>query len=304
MPAMHRPLATPVAETPVTIRRRGQPVLGAEVCRPWLVGLSPPSPPGWPCCCSACGSAARSPPRSRAFPTRGRPRPGRYRRSGCSPTVSPRVTVGLLVTAAFLLPGDGRTVSPHGYLLLRRASLAAPGWAVAALSLLVLTVSDLLGQPLETLRPATVVSFATTISQGQSLLLQAGLALAVALLARAGVSRGLAATGHDPGPGRGAAAGVHRPLRRRRQPPDRGHQPGPARPRRRAVGRWARRAADGAAQPAAGRRRRAGTAASPWAASSPWRSAGWPTPRSASARSTSSGSPATAGWCSASSPRC
>ncbi|WFE53132.1 cytochrome c oxidase assembly protein [Micromonospora sp. WMMD1155] len=103
-------------------------------------------------------------------------------------------TVGMLVTAAFLLPGDGRSVSPHGYLLLRRASLAALGWAIAALTLMVLTVSDLLGQPLETLKPATVVSFATTIAQGQSLLLQAGLALTVALLARAGVSRGLAAT--------------------------------------------------------------------------------------------------------------
>ncbi|MEU5784655.1 cytochrome c oxidase assembly protein [Micromonospora lupini] len=104
------------------------------------------------------------------------------------------VTVGMLVTSAFLLPGDGRTVSPHGYLLLRRASLGALGWAITALSLVVLTVSDLLGQPLATLNPATVVSFATTISQGQSLMLQAGLALTVALLARAGVSRGLAAT--------------------------------------------------------------------------------------------------------------
>ncbi|WP_307846943.1 cytochrome c oxidase assembly protein [Micromonospora sp. D93] len=104
------------------------------------------------------------------------------------------VTVGMLVTAAFLLPGDGRSVSPHGYLLLRRASLTALAWAVTALALMVLTVSDLLGQPLETLEPATVLSFATTISQGQSLTLQAGLALAVALLARFGVSRGLAAT--------------------------------------------------------------------------------------------------------------
>ncbi|MEU7800423.1 cytochrome c oxidase assembly protein [Micromonospora arborensis] len=104
------------------------------------------------------------------------------------------VTVGMLVTAAFLLPGDERSVSPHGYLLLRRASVTAVGWAVAALSLLVLTVSDLLGQPLDTLRPSTVVSFATSIAQGQSLALQAGLALAVALLSRTGVSRGLAAT--------------------------------------------------------------------------------------------------------------
>ncbi|MFF0154511.1 cytochrome c oxidase assembly protein [Micromonospora sp. NPDC005203] len=104
------------------------------------------------------------------------------------------VTVGMLVTAAFLLPGDGRSVAPHGYLLLRRAGVAALGWSVTALALMVLTVSDLLGQPLATLRPATVVSFATTISQGQSLTVQAGLALTVAVLSRSGVSRGLAAT--------------------------------------------------------------------------------------------------------------
>ncbi|MFG1917012.1 cytochrome c oxidase assembly protein [Micromonospora sp. NPDC048898] len=104
------------------------------------------------------------------------------------------LTVGLLVTAAFLLPGDGRSVSPHGYLLLRRAGVAALGWSATALALLVLTVSDLLGQPLATLAPATVISFATTISQGQSLTVQAGLALTVAVLSRSGVSRGLAAT--------------------------------------------------------------------------------------------------------------
>ena len=100
------------------------------------------------------------------------------------------LTVGMLVTAAFLLPGDGPTVSPHGYLLRRRAGLAAAGWAVSALALIVLTVSDLLGFPLDRLGVPIVVSYATAISQGQALLLQAGLAAAVAVLARAGVSRG------------------------------------------------------------------------------------------------------------------
>ncbi|MEU2661384.1 bifunctional copper resistance protein CopD/cytochrome c oxidase assembly protein [Micromonospora sp. NPDC007220] len=103
------------------------------------------------------------------------------------------LTVGMLVTAAFLLPGDGRSVSAYGWLLLRRAGTAAAGWAVAAVTLIVLTVSDLLGVPVDGLGAPTVVSFATSISQGQALLLQAGLALAVAVLARAGVSRGLAA---------------------------------------------------------------------------------------------------------------
>jgi putative copper resistance protein D len=103
------------------------------------------------------------------------------------------LTVGMVVTAAFLLPGDGRSVSPRGWLLLRRAGAAAAGWAVAAATLIVLTVSDLLGAPVDELTVATVVSFAFSISQGQALLLQAGLALTAAVLVRAGVSRGLAA---------------------------------------------------------------------------------------------------------------
>ncbi|MFG3708030.1 cytochrome c oxidase assembly protein [Micromonospora sp. NPDC047670] len=103
------------------------------------------------------------------------------------------LTVGMLVTAAFLLPGDGRSVSPRGWLLLRRAGALAAGWAAVATTLIVLTVSDLLGAPVDELTVATVFSFAVSISQGQALLLQAGLALTAAVLARAGVSRGLAA---------------------------------------------------------------------------------------------------------------
>ncbi|MFI6760065.1 cytochrome c oxidase assembly protein [Micromonospora sp. NPDC050417] len=104
------------------------------------------------------------------------------------------VTVGLLLTAAFLLPGDRSSVSPRGYLLLRWATGCALGWALSAIAMLVLTVSDLLGQPIPELRSATVLSFATSISQGRALALQAGLALLLAVLSRAGVSRTLAAT--------------------------------------------------------------------------------------------------------------
>ncbi|MEN3613798.1 cytochrome c oxidase assembly protein [Plantactinospora sp. ZYX-F-223] len=104
------------------------------------------------------------------------------------------LTVGLAVTAAFLLPGDGPSVSAPGYLLLRRVTALAAGWAATALVLIVLTVSDLLGAPSSQLGAATVVSFATSISQGQALLLQAGLAGLVAVLAWTGVSRTTAAT--------------------------------------------------------------------------------------------------------------
>lgn len=103
------------------------------------------------------------------------------------------LTVGATVTAAFLLPGDGRSVAAHGWVLLRRATWAALVWAVAALMSVVLTVSDVLGVPVADLSSASVVSFAVSIAQGQALLVQAAFALLVAVLSRAGVSRGLAA---------------------------------------------------------------------------------------------------------------
>ena len=103
------------------------------------------------------------------------------------------LTVGVTVTAAFLLPGDGRSVAAHGWLLLRRAGWLALGWAATSAALIVCTVSDVLGMPVTRLSGAAVVSFALSISQGQALLLQTGLALAVAGLSRSGVSRGLAA---------------------------------------------------------------------------------------------------------------
>src|SRR4051812_17285656 len=70
------------------------------------------------------------------------------------------LTVGLVVTAAFLLPGDGRSVAAHGWLLLRRATWLAVGWAVLAVGLVLLTVSDLLGTPVDRLSREAVLSFA------------------------------------------------------------------------------------------------------------------------------------------------
>ncbi|XVV09761.1 cytochrome c oxidase assembly protein [Actinoplanes sp. CA-131856] len=102
------------------------------------------------------------------------------------------LVAGITVTAAFLLPGDGPSVAAHGWLLLRRASWLAAGWALAALAQIVLTVSDVLAVPVGRLSAHAVVSFAFSIGQGQALVVQAGLALAVVVLSRAGVSRGLA----------------------------------------------------------------------------------------------------------------
>ncbi|MCM4076381.1 cytochrome c oxidase assembly protein [Paractinoplanes hotanensis] len=108
-------------------------------------------------------------------------------------TVLGVLTVGLSVTAAFLLPGDGRSVAAHGWVLLRRVTWLALLWAATSAALVVLTVSDVLGVPVDRLGRSSVLSFALSVSQGQSLMWQAGLAIAVAVASRAGLSRGLAA---------------------------------------------------------------------------------------------------------------
>ncbi|WP_430791814.1 cytochrome c oxidase assembly protein [Actinoplanes sp. G11-F43] len=100
---------------------------------------------------------------------------------------------GVLVTAAFLLPGDGRSVSAHGWLLMRRATWLAAAWLLVVLARVLFTVSDVLGVPVPELELMPVAGFALSISQGQALMWQAGLILLVVLLSRAGVSRGLAA---------------------------------------------------------------------------------------------------------------
>jgi cytochrome c oxidase assembly factor CtaG/putative copper export protein len=103
------------------------------------------------------------------------------------------LVAGMTVTAAFLLPGDGRSVSAHGWRLLRAGTWLALGWAVSAVALILLTVSGILGLPVAALSRTAIAGFALSIAQGQALLTQAGLALLVTVLTRAGVSRALAA---------------------------------------------------------------------------------------------------------------
>jgi putative copper resistance protein D len=96
------------------------------------------------------------------------------------------LTLGLAVTAAFLLPGDlsghGELISPSGYRLLRRAAVFALCWAIASAALIVFTLSDLLGVPLpQAVSGPGLASFITSVSAGQAYALQAGLALLVAV---------------------------------------------------------------------------------------------------------------------------
>jgi cytochrome c oxidase assembly factor CtaG/putative copper export protein len=95
------------------------------------------------------------------------------------------LVVGLTVTAAFLLPGNGDAIGPAAYRLLRTAGLLALGWLAATLALLVLTLSDLLGRPLgASLSWPALSSFVGSVSQGQALAVQAVLVAVIAVACR------------------------------------------------------------------------------------------------------------------------
>ncbi|MCU1688384.1 MAG: cytochrome-c oxidase, partial [Jatrophihabitantaceae bacterium] len=98
-------------------------------------------------------------------------------------------SVGLLIAAAVLLPGEGGALSPQGWLAARWASAAALLWAVAQVLLLPLTTADLLGAAPWSLSASRVFSTMRDIEAGQALLLIAGLAAATAIAARASMRR-------------------------------------------------------------------------------------------------------------------
>ena len=70
------------------------------------------------------------------------------------------LTVGFLVLAVGLLPVRGKILSGSSHRALRTASAVAAVWAVVAVVTALLTLSDILGQPLsETLRPEVLRAF-------------------------------------------------------------------------------------------------------------------------------------------------
>jgi cytochrome c oxidase assembly factor CtaG/putative copper export protein len=99
-------------------------------------------------------------------------------------------TVGLLLIGAFCIPGADSRITATGYRLTRWASSIAFVWVAAVAVEALLTLSDLLGQPLSAASPGrSLVSFVSDVSQGRALAVQGGLALVAAVLSRLVLSR-------------------------------------------------------------------------------------------------------------------
>jgi cytochrome c oxidase assembly factor CtaG/putative copper export protein len=95
------------------------------------------------------------------------------------------VTVGFLLAPAALIASRQGGLSTRAQQAARIASYAAIGWAVAAASLLVLTLSDVLAEPLgQALNPSSLISYVTQIPQGGAWAMVALLAVITAITAR------------------------------------------------------------------------------------------------------------------------
>jgi cytochrome c oxidase assembly factor CtaG/putative copper export protein len=96
------------------------------------------------------------------------------------------LTVGLLLAGAVLVPARDGVLTGARLRWTRAARWAALAWAIASAAEILLSLSDVLAQPLSgVLDPTLVWSFVRDIGVGRSLLVQAGLALVVALSAYA-----------------------------------------------------------------------------------------------------------------------
>ncbi len=110
-------------------------------------------------------------------------------------TVAGTVTLGMVVTAAFLMPGaDRAVVSRPG----RRDLVLATGWslawALAALTALAFTHATVVGQPLgEAMRPQVFFTYALEIPQNVAYLVAAILALVISMVAAVSVRTSSAA---------------------------------------------------------------------------------------------------------------
>lgn len=90
--------------------------------------------------------------------------------------------VGYLLTAALLLPAPRGEFSRSALRCLRAALVASCAWSVLASAEIVFTFSDFLARPLQSLAPHQLGAFVASIPQAQGLLVQAVLALLLAVV--------------------------------------------------------------------------------------------------------------------------
>lgn len=104
------------------------------------------------------------------------------------------LTVGLLTTAAILLPGDKGVLGKSATGYVRAASWTALAWSVAAFATLIFGVADTVAVPVTEvlLNGAYLNSYATQTEQGIALTLVVLFGLAIALFARGAITAGAA----------------------------------------------------------------------------------------------------------------
>jgi putative copper export protein len=105
------------------------------------------------------------------------------------------LTVGALLAATVLIPSErakgGNVLSPPALGYLRAASWLATGWAVAAAATLILTVSDILGEPVgQVVAGNELSSYIGQLPQGTALMFVVMLTAVIALLSRTSTTAG------------------------------------------------------------------------------------------------------------------
>ncbi|MFI7461783.1 cytochrome c oxidase assembly protein [Nonomuraea sp. NPDC049646] len=104
------------------------------------------------------------------------------------------LTVGLLLTAALLLPNDKGLLGKPGLLYVRASSWTALGWAASAFLAIVFTTADSWGRTVpQILNREYLTSTATQTTQGVALTLVVLFGVAIALFSRGAITAGSAA---------------------------------------------------------------------------------------------------------------
>ena len=93
-------------------------------------------------------------------------------------------TIGFLLAAAFLLPAPSGGAQGHAAQAVRHASHAAWVWAAAIVIELAFSISDFFAAPVSDLVYAEISSYVLETDSGRALIVQAVMAIAVAVLAR------------------------------------------------------------------------------------------------------------------------